>query len=69
MILKRFVGNGSNFEGNSLTNGKPMQGFESRGDVMSNRRDDDTGQSILNFLKSIKGNCRKIGQDRRKIVI
>ena len=27
---------------------------------MSNRRDDNTGQSILNFLKPIKGNSRKI---------
>ena len=28
--------------------------------VTSNRRDDDTGQSILNFLEPIKGNSRKI---------
>ena len=28
--------------------------------VTPNRRDDDTGQSILNFLKAIKRNCRKI---------
>ena len=28
--------------------------------VTPDRRDDDTGQSILNFLKVIKRNCRKI---------
>ena len=28
--------------------------------VTPTRRDDDTGQSILNFLKAIKRNCRKI---------
>ena len=28
--------------------------------VTPNRRDHDTGQSILNFLKAIKRNCRKI---------
>ena len=28
--------------------------------VTPNKRDDDTGQSILNFLKAIKRNCRKI---------
>ena len=72
MILKRFVGNCSNFEGNSLTNGKPMQVFESRGDMMvtSYRMNDDTGYlnghfvhfftGILNFLEWIKGHCRKI---------
>ena len=32
-----------------------------------NRRDDDTGQRILNFLKAIKGNSSKIviGLNRR----
>ena len=60
--LKRFVGDCRNFERNSLTNGKPMYVFESRGDVMvtSNSRYDDTGQSILNFLEPIKENSRKI---------
>ena len=28
--------------------------------VTPNRRDDDTGKGILNFLKAIKRNCRKI---------
>ena len=28
--------------------------------VTPNRRDDDAGQSIFNFLKAIKRNCRKI---------
>jgi len=39
-----------------------MKFFESRGYMMvaSNRRDDDTGQSILNFLKLIKRDCREV---------
>ena len=28
--------------------------------VTPNRRDDDAGKSILNFLKAIKRNCRQI---------
>ena len=61
-VLKCFEGNCSNFEGNSLTNGKPVSIFEGRGDVMvtSYRRNDDTGQRILNFLQFIEGNCREI---------
>ena len=59
--MKCFVGDCSNFEGN-LTNRKPMEFFESRCYMMvtSNRRDDDTSQSILNFLKFIKRDCRKV---------
>ena len=36
--------------------------LESRSVIMvtPNRRDHDTGQSILNFLKAIKRNCKKI---------
>ena len=63
--MKRFEGNCCNFERNSLTDGrdeKPMSVFESRSDMIMtpNKRDDDTGQSILNFLKAMKRNCRKI---------
>jgi hypothetical protein len=62
LILKGFEGECCNSEGNSLTNWKPMQVFESRDDVMmtSDRRDDDTDQRILNFPESIKRNCGKI---------
>ena len=36
--------------------------------VTPNRRDDDTGQSILNFLKAIKRNCRKIVIERAAVL-
>ena len=36
--------------------------------VTPNRRDDDTNQSILNFLKAIKRNCRKIVIERAAVL-
>ena len=36
--------------------------------VTLNRRDDDTGQSILNSLKAIKRNCRKIVIEKAAVI-
>ena len=60
-VLKCFEGQRGNFEMNALMNRKPMEFFKRGGNmvVTANRRIDNTGQGILDFLKPVKSYSRK----------